>query len=96
MDTKTTPPPARTYAGYQFKCVTCEMEIEGKPVFYLGLAFCCPGCAASGPCTCSYDDRPSEAAIKAAKELCDCHRVADPLTENDRHWLMEPIPALIR
>jgi len=72
------------------------MEIQGKPEFHLGLAFCCAGCAVSGPCTCSYDDRPSAATIKAADELCGCHRVAESVTENDRHWLMEPIPALAR
>ena len=96
MNTKITPPPARSYAGYQFKCVTCEMEIEGKPEFHLGLAFCCPGCAVSGPCTCSYDDRPSAAAIKSAEQLCDCHRIADVDATTERHWLMEPVPALAR
>lgn len=38
-----------------FTCVTCELEIAGTPVFHVGLPFCCAGCAASGPCTCSYD-----------------------------------------
>ena len=96
METKTNPAPARSYAGYQYKCVTCEIDIEGKPEFHLGLAFCCAGCAVSGPCTCSYDDRPSAAAIKAAAELCDCHRTADPAPDADRHWLMEPVPVLAR
>jgi len=96
METTTTPPPARSYAGYQYKCVTCEIEIEGKPEFHLGLAFCCAGCAISGPCTCSYDDRPSAAAIKAADRLCDCHRAADGDATGDRHWLMEPVPTLAR
>ena len=96
MEKTTTPPPARTYAGYEFKCVTCEIQIEGKPEFHLGLAFCCAGCAVSGPCTCSYDDRPSAAAVKAAAELCDCHRVASVETDSERHWLMDPIPTLAR
>jgi hypothetical protein len=38
-----------------FTCTTCEGRIPGDPVFHLGLAFCCAGCAADGPCTCSYD-----------------------------------------
>lgn len=38
-----------------FTCVTCEAEILGSPTFRIGLPFCCSGCAAGGPCTCSYD-----------------------------------------
>lgn len=44
---------------YTFTCSTCDHVISGHPVFHLGLAFCCPGCAADGPCICSYDpDEP--------------------------------------
>jgi len=96
MTTATTPKPARTYAGNSYKCVTCEIDIAGKPTFHLGLAFCCAGCAVSGPCTCSYDDRPSSAAIKAAAQLCDCHRVAEPDSTVGRHLLTEPVPVLSR
>jgi hypothetical protein len=39
-----------------FTCVTCEIEIAGPVTFYVGLPFCCAGCVANGPCTCSYDD----------------------------------------
>lgn len=39
-----------------FTCVTCELEIAGTPVFHVGLPFCCGGCVANGPCTCSYDE----------------------------------------
>lgn len=39
-----------------FTCVTCELEIAGTPVFYVGLPFCCGGCVADGPCICSYDE----------------------------------------
>jgi hypothetical protein len=38
-----------------FICVTCELGIVGKAVFHVGLPFCCAGCVAGGPCTCSYD-----------------------------------------
>jgi len=37
-------------------CVTCKGRIAGHAVFHIGLPFCCAGCAADGPCTCSYDD----------------------------------------
>ena len=37
-------------------CTTCRIEIEHRPTFHVGLAFCCAGCVADGPCTCSYDE----------------------------------------
>jgi hypothetical protein len=43
-----------------FTCVNCEAEIRSTPVFYVGLAFCCGGCVAGGPCLCSYDDEDSD------------------------------------
>ena len=45
-----------------FSCVTCELEIVGTPVFHVGLPFCCAGCVADGPCTCSYDKPVAEGA----------------------------------
>jgi hypothetical protein len=50
-------PPARTPMPTQptFTCATCDHQIGHDPVFHLGLAFCCAGCAADGPCMCSYD-----------------------------------------
>jgi hypothetical protein len=45
-----------------FTCVTCELEIVGAPVFHVGLPFCCAGCVADGPCTCSYDKPVAEGA----------------------------------
>jgi hypothetical protein len=39
-----------------YTCVTCEVEINGTAVFHLGITYYCPGCAAGGPCTCSYDE----------------------------------------
>jgi hypothetical protein len=44
-----------------FICVTCEIEIAGPVTFYVGLPFCCAGCVANGPCTCSYDDVADDA-----------------------------------
>ena len=40
-------------------CATCEAEITGRPVFRAGTPFCCSGCVAGGPCTCSYDADPT-------------------------------------
>ncbi len=43
-------------------CVGCEMELDRPGVVYAGLTYCCDGCAAGGPCVCSYDERvPSNA-----------------------------------
>ena len=39
-----------------FTCVTCEATTPTTPIFHVGLPFCCAGCVAGGPCTCSYDD----------------------------------------
>jgi len=55
-----------------FTCATCDTVIGGHPTFHLGLAFCCAGCAADGPCMCSYDhvghlDSPGAAAVAEAK-----------------------------
>jgi hypothetical protein len=38
-----------------FTCVTCESPAGPHPTFHVGLAFCCAGCVANGPCICSYD-----------------------------------------
>ena len=43
-------------------CVGCEMTLDRPGVVYAGLTYCCDGCAAGGPCVCTYDDRvPSNA-----------------------------------
>lgn len=58
-----------------FTCVTCEIEIAGPVTFYVGLPFCCAGCVANGPCTCSYDDvaagSPSMAEGSAVRHCLD-------------------------
>ncbi len=51
-----------------FTCATCDVSISSSPTFHVGLAFCCAGCAADGPCMCSYDVEapvPLAAAIPA-------------------------------
>lgn len=54
-------------SGLTFTCATCETSAGPSPTFHLGLAFCCTGCAADGPCTCSYDfedDDDRDAALR--------------------------------
>ncbi len=43
-----------------FTCATCDVTITHHPTFHVGLAFCCAGCAADGPCGCSYDQDASQ------------------------------------
>jgi hypothetical protein len=70
-----------------FTCVTCEVEIVGSATFHVGLPFCCAGCVANGPCTCSYDGEPeasrtpreatvTELAPAAAQELATHRELA--------------------
>ena len=37
-------------------CATCELEINWPPIERGHDSFCCDGCAAGGPCTCTYDE----------------------------------------
>lgn len=37
-------------------CATCELEIRWPPVTRGQDQFCCDGCAAGGPCICTYDE----------------------------------------
>ena len=52
-----------------FRCATCEIEIAGRPTVHVGVPFCCAGCVAGGPCTCSYDGRSSGPRVR------HCHDV---------------------
>ena len=47
-----------------FTCVTCEIEIAGPATFHVGLPFCCAGCVAGGPCTCTYDITPEDTRVR--------------------------------
>jgi hypothetical protein len=58
-----------------FTCVTCEIRIAGSVTFYVGLPFCCAGCVANGPCTCSYDDVADDPS--AAAEAVDVRHCFD-------------------
>lgn len=47
-----------TQGTRQATCVGCDAEFAWEPVRYAGLTYCCDGCSAGGPCTCSYDLAP--------------------------------------
>lgn len=51
--------------GSKLSCVACDMEITTTPVRYSGLPYCCEGCAAGGPCTCSYDAYDTDRVLGA-------------------------------
>ena len=36
-------------------CASCEGVITGRPAYRMDEAYCCPGCAAGGPCVCNYE-----------------------------------------
>lgn len=52
-----------------FTCGTCEFEIAGSATFHVGSPFCCAGCVAGGPCTCSYDSSAKETAIRHCLDI---------------------------
>jgi hypothetical protein len=60
---------ARFSTELPFACGTCEIEIAGTPTFQAGVPFCCPGCAAGGPCACSYDPPPSDSRIRECLDV---------------------------
>jgi hypothetical protein len=51
-----------------FTCVTCEIEVV-EPTFHVGLPFCCAGCAADGPCVCSYDGRSADVPVRHCLDI---------------------------
>lgn len=44
-------------------CATCEMRIEGRPVYRMDESYCCVGCAHDGPCVCSYEADMAEDGV---------------------------------
>jgi hypothetical protein len=36
-------------------CAACDGSITGRPVYRMDEAYCCSGCAAGGPCVCTYE-----------------------------------------
>jgi hypothetical protein len=53
-------------------CATCELEVPWTPLQRGGKTFCCAGCAAGGPCTCSYDNfDPESSSVSIAHATLD-------------------------
>ena len=51
-------------------CATCEIAIAGSPTYHDGIAFCCAGCAAGGPCICSYDEETAgDSRVRHCRDL---------------------------
>ncbi|MCU0506351.1 MAG: hypothetical protein MUE82_11400 [Chloroflexi bacterium] len=61
-----------------FTCASCDTTVVDSPVFHLGLAFCCAGCAADGPCMCSYDGPGAELAVADRAVVVAGDLQADP------------------
>ncbi len=40
------------------KCLSCDIDLHGTPEMLDGEPFCCAGCAAGGPCVCTYERGP--------------------------------------
>ena len=40
--------------GKVLRCANCDIEILWTPTIAGGIAYCCTGCAAGGPCSCDY------------------------------------------
>lgn len=53
----------RPAASDPWICTTCRIAIAHRPTFHVGLAFCCAGCVADGPCICSYDEPAMDADV---------------------------------
>lgn len=39
-------------------CESCDIELIAVPLWQADRYYCCSGCAAGGPCRCSYVDDP--------------------------------------
>ena len=72
-----------------FTCASCDATVVDSLVFHLGLAFCCAGCAADGPCMCSYDAPGAEHAS------ADGTLVVVGDVERDREDAAASIPAAV-
>ncbi len=58
------------YMPSTIRCASCELDIDWSPVEQAGRYFCCAGCAAGGPCCCSYDEHSRlEAAMATLRPV---------------------------
>jgi len=42
------------------KCYSCDIELTAGAMLMAGRPFCCAGCAAGGPCSCTYEDQQAQ------------------------------------
>ncbi|HEU5367598.1 MAG TPA: hypothetical protein VFU69_04005, partial [Ktedonobacterales bacterium] len=51
-------PYSRTFSQQPqaLRCANCDIEIAWAPTISGSLAYCCPGCAQGGPCSCDYSE----------------------------------------
>ena len=64
----------RAGTGRPFMCASCDIAIRGRPMFDAGSSYCCAGCVAGGPCTCSYDAPPHEPRVRECLDVVGTDR----------------------
>ena len=52
-------------------CASCEMVLTGRPVYSMDETYCCTGCAAKGPCVCTYEADLAEDGVDRLGLLVD-------------------------
>jgi hypothetical protein len=57
-------------------CASCEVLIAGRPVYRMDEAYCCAGCAAGGPCVCTYEADLAEDGVDNLGLLARIERLA--------------------
>jgi hypothetical protein len=62
-------------------CANCEEPILGGAVYFDGLAYCCSGCVAGGPCICTYDYSTYDSAPVVEPPAPDYTPYAPPQSE---------------
>lgn len=77
------------------QCETCELEVPWPALEHDGRFYCCWGCAAGGPCYCSYDLPPQPPRLEELEDFVTA--LSTPRSEmNDRIPLTEDVYARLR
>lgn len=71
-------------------CATCEIEVAWPPIRRDGHSYCCEGCAAGGPCSCSYDQPAKADSGSAADANAGYHRSARSTLRARHHGALSP------
>jgi hypothetical protein len=72
------------------RCFSCDIELQGNALIAAGRAYCCSGCAAGDPCSCTYEGasavRPTNghADPETSRELL--RLVNDNPPDTHREW----------